>query len=288
MGTAFFLLWMCLALLCSIFLYERLQRAEFQARLAERRARLDLEAANTALRDLDVRKSEFVSIVSHELRTPMTAILGLVDNMLGGVGGRLSERQEDYLGRIKFNIGRLTRMINDLLDLSRIEAGRVEIRIEPLQTAAFVDNIVESFQTMAREKSLTLRACHRPQSFTIHGDHDKLTQILTNLIHNAMKFTAAGGEIRVEVTPGDNGFVQFCVADTGCGIPATEAEKVFDKFYRGPSVGSEEPGAGLGLAIVKHLVELHHGQIWVRSTPGQGSRFFFTVPLGQRESVEPK
>ena len=285
-GTAFFFVWMCLALLCSVFLYERLQRAEFQARVAERRVRAELQAANQNLRELDSRKSEFVSIVSHELRAPMTAIQGFVENMLIGIGGgSLTDKQRYYLSRVQFNVTRLRRMINDLLDLSRIEAGRMEVRIEPVAVTAFIENIVDSFQTMAREKSVTLLARLSVPTLMVLADSDKLTQILTNLIHNALKFTPPGGEIRVEVERQDDGFVQFCVADTGCGIPAGDVAKVFDKFYRSPGVSSEEVGAGLGLAIVKNLVELHRGRIWVQSEPGQGSRLFFTMPLAPDDST---
>jgi two-component system phosphate regulon sensor histidine kinase PhoR len=117
------------------------------------------------------------------------------------------------------------------------------------------------------------------------GDPDKLTQVLTNLIQNACRFTAAGGEVRLEVAPDEPGFAGITVADTGCGIPPEEAARVFEKFYRGTASHGEARGAGLGLAISKHLVELHQGRIWVESTPGQGSRFCFTIPLAIRKAT---
>lgn len=243
-----------------------------------RRVNSELESLNEKLRDLDQRKSEFVSIVSHELRTPMSAIGGFVENMLEGLGGSLTEKQRYYLQRMKVNVDRLTRMVNELLDLARIEAGTTELHIEPIRIQEFVNTLIEGLQPMVREKSLALRASHAPEFTRVHGDRDKLTQIFTNLIHNAMKFTPAGGEVRVEVQPGGDGFVQVCVADTGCGIQASEIDKVFKRFYRGGSVSPEGRGAGLGLAIVKHLVELQRGRIWVESRPGEGSRFFFTLP----------
>lgn len=239
----------------------------------------ELQAANEKLQELDRLKSAFVSIVSHELRTPMTSIKGYVENMLDGLTGTLTEKQAHYLSRVKYNTERLTRMINDLLDLSRIEAGRVELNLNPVPVRDLVADVTEAFQTMAQQKRLRLLAQHEGESAEIRADRDKLHQILTNLIHNAFKFTPEGGEIRVETRVVGEGSVEFCIADTGCGIPAHELSRVFERFYRGESVQAEQRGAGLGLAITKSLVELHGGHIWVESTVGQGSRFHFTIPL---------
>lgn len=241
----------------------------------------ELEVANERLRELDQLKSTFVSIVSHELRTPMTSIKGYVENMLDGLTGRLTEKQFSYLGRVKYNVERLTRMINDLLDLSRIEAGRVELALRPVSLLELVTEVLESLQTLAREKSVTLEACHADLLPMIHGDRDKLHQILTNLIQNAIKFTPTSGAIRVESLVQDGKFVQVSVADTGCGIQPEELAKVFEKFYRAESAPTEARGAGLGLAIVKSLVELHGGRIWVESALGAGSRFSFTLLIEQ-------
>lgn len=240
----------------------------------------ELQAANEKLQELDRLKSAFVSIVSHELRTPMTSIKGYVENMLDGLTGALTEKQTYYLSRVKHNAERLTRMINDLLDLSRIEAGRVELNLNPVPVRDLVADVTEAFQTMAQQKRLRLVAQHEGESAEIRADRDKLHQILTNLIQNAFKFTPEGGEIRVDTRVVGEGYVEFSVADTGCGIPAHELARVFERFYRGESVQTEQWGAGLGLAITKSLVELHGGNIWVESTVGQGSRFRFTIPLG--------
>lgn len=239
----------------------------------------ELQAANEKLQELDRLKSAFVSIVSHELRTPMTSIKGYVENMLDGLTGALTERQAYYLSRVKFNTERLTRMINDLLDLSRIEAGRVELHLTTIPVQALVLEITEALQPMAHEKGLSLQAHQEGGPMEIRADRDKLHQILTNLIQNALKFTPKGGEIRVETRLAEEGVAQFCVVDTGCGIPPHELPKVFERFYRGEYVQAEQRGAGLGLAITKSLVELHGGRIWAESTVGQGSRFFFTMPL---------
>ncbi|OLE41641.1 MAG: hypothetical protein AUI36_24510 [Cyanobacteria bacterium 13_1_40CM_2_61_4] len=244
----------------------------------QHRTQLLLEA-NRRLQELDKLKSDFVSTVSHELRTPMTSIKGYVDNILDGLTGALTERQSYYLNRVKYNVERLTRMINDLLDLSRIEAGKVELHLSAVCMRDLVNDVVEGFQRAAQEKGLTLRS-HQPDELpAIRGDRDKLHQVLTNLIQNAIKFTPKGGEIRVEANAHDGGFVLVSVSDTGCGIPPHELDRVFDRFYRVESVSAEECGSGLGLPIAKSLVELHGGRIWAESTPGQGSRFYFTVPI---------
>ncbi len=243
-----------------------------------------LETVNAELRELSLRKSEFVSIVSHDLRTPLAAIGGFVDNLLDGIAGPLTDKQRRYLDRIQSNLGRLVRMINDLLDLSKIEAGTVQLALKTFSVADFTESLVDNLQVLAREKSISLRAAIENKQLLIRGDPDKLTQVLTNLIQNACKFTPQGGEVRLEVGSGEAGFVQICVADTGCGIPPDEAAHVFDKFYRGTSSKGEARGAGLGLAIAKHFVQLHQGRIWVESTPEQGSRFYLTIPQAQSEA----
>jgi signal transduction histidine kinase len=257
-----------------------------EAKVLERTAALEkvnqeLQTANEQLRELNHLKSAFVSTVSHELRTPMTSIKAYAENMLDGLAGPVTDKQRNYLNRINFNAQRLTRMINDLLDLSRIESGRSEICLFSVSVPEVVADVVESLQTIAQEKFVVLTERHQNPLPMILGDKDKLHQILTNLIHNAIKFTPKHGEVIVMSEYRQDGFVQICVSDTGCGIPPQEIPKVFDKFYRGESAPAEVRGAGLGLAIAKSLVELHAGRIWVESVPGRGSRFCFTVPAIQ-------
>jgi signal transduction histidine kinase len=175
-------------------------------------------------------------------------------------------------------------MINDLLDLSRIEAGRVELALAPLPIAEVVPDIVESLQPVGQAKSISIQHRHHGAPVQISGDRDKLHQILTNLIQNAVKFTTSGGQIRVETKTIEGGFAQFCVSDTGCGISPQEQAKIFERFYRGETIQVDQRGAGLGLAITKSLVEMHGGRIWVESIPGQGSRFYFTIPIASRSS----
>ncbi|MDE3242930.1 MAG: GAF domain-containing sensor histidine kinase [Nitrospirota bacterium] len=238
----------------------------------------DLAAANQKLRELDHLKSAFVSIVSHELRTPMTSIKGYVENLLDGINGPLNPRQAQSLERVKCNADRLTRMTNELLDLSRIEAGLTDLHLAPLRVPELVAEVWDSAQAFAQPKSIALRQQYDNALPPVIADRDKVQQILTNLLHNAVKFTPQQGSIVVEATT-LNQYVLVCVTDSGCGIPEQELVRVFEKFYRGPSAPIEARGAGLGLSITKSLVELHGGKIWATSNPGQGSQFAFTLPI---------
>ncbi len=242
------------------------------------RVNQELQAANQRLKELDQLKNSFVSIASHELRTPMTSIKGYVDNLLEGIAGALTAKQTTYLSRIRHNADRLTRLIADLLDLSKIESGQVPLHPGPLPLPELVTEVVDSLQPLAKQKGLTLQTTPLDEKAVLQADRDKLTQVLTNLIQNAIKFTDPGGTVTVESATKGQGFVYLSVADTGCGIPPEEVGKVFDKFFRGSQSAPQTPGAGLGLAIAKSLVERHGGEIWVESHPGQGSRFSFTVP----------
>jgi signal transduction histidine kinase len=260
-----------------------------EAKVRERTMELErlnreLKAANERLQELDRLKSAFVSIVSHELRTPMTSIKGYVENILDGLAGGLTEKQSYYLTRVKLNTERLTRMVNDLLDLSRLEDPEKRadfLRPVPMSIRDLTAEVVESFQTMARQRSIAVLIDSPASLPFIRGDRDKLHRVLTNLIGNAVKFTPPGGEVRIETVARGDQSLEVCISDTGCGIPPHEHGKVFDKFFRGAAIPEEARGAGLGLAITKSLVELHGGRIWLESSPGKGSRFFFLLPIMQ-------
>ena len=247
-----------------------------EKRIQERTS--SLQAANEKLRELDQLKSAFVSIVSHELRTPLTAIKGLVENMRDGFTGALSDRQVFYLTRVTHNIERLTRMLNDLLDLSRIEAGRMELTPTDVSLVPIIEEVLEALRPQAEKKSITLHTANPSDLAPIRGDRDKILQILMNLTHNAIKFTPPSGRISITITTLNDHTIEVCVADTGCGIAPEDMPRVFDRFYRSRDDSTEARGAGLGLAITKSLVELHHGHIRVDSTPDNGSRFSFTLP----------
>ena len=239
----------------------------------------ELQTANERLQEHDRRRSKFVSVASHELRTPMTSIKGFVENMLDGLTGQLSERQEHYLQRIKHNVDRLTRIINQLLDWSRLDVGRIDIKPEPLPISEFVTDVVESFQTLAAEKSMVLEVTPCDQALMVRADRDKLEQILWNLVGNAIKFTPKSGRVSVKCDVRDGGVVQIAVSDTGCGIAPHELPKVFNEFSKVESALPTSQGAQLGLFITKSLVSLHGGQMWVESRLGVGTQFFFTLPI---------
>lgn len=247
----------------------------------------ELLAANERLRELDKLRSAFVSIVSHELRTPMTAIRGYVDNMLDGLTGPLTDKQSHYLNRVKFNADRLTHMIAELLDLSRIEAGRVEVHWSSVNLTELVEEVVDDLRRPASEKGIAIETRSVGSTLVVRADRDKLGQILTNLVGNASKFTPRGGRITVETSLVEPEQVQISVTDTGCGIPPDELPKVFERFFRGGAVPPEARGAGLGLSIVKSLVELHRGRVSVESRVGEGTTFFVTLPINQPDQPRP-
>lgn len=231
------------------------------------------------LKELDTMKSEFVSSVSHELRTPLTAIKGSVDNMLDGLTGSLNDKQSRYLIRIKSNADRLSRLINDLLDLSTIEAGKIALKPADVPLAALARDIAETLKPVAAEKLITLEVSPADGGATAWADRDKVTQVFMNLIGNALKFTPSQGKVTVAIGRNGDHWIKVSVADSGPGIPFNEAQKIFDKFYQGAKVGQHKiRGTGLGLSISKSLVEMHGGKIWVESEVGRGSTFSFTLP----------
>ncbi|MGB4068388.1 MAG: ATP-binding protein [Nitrospira sp.] len=239
----------------------------------------ELSRANTQLQEHDRRRSTFLSVVSHELRTPMTAIRSFAENMLDGVTGPLTELQHTYLTRIQHNVARLGRIIVQLLDWSRLDTESVQLRLEEVCIHQITTITADSLQMVAGEKTVTLTVASAESLPPVQGDRDKLEQILWNLIGNAIKFTPAGGRVTVEFCMSPPGFVQTCIADSGCGIEPSHLPNIFEEFSRVPSAMPTSQGAQLGLCITKTLVTMHGGQIWVESQPAVGSRFYFTLPL---------
>lgn len=245
----------------------------------------ELSRANTQLQDHDRRRSKFLSVVSHELRTPLTSIRSFAENMLDGVTGPLTELQRTYLTRVQHNVARLSRIIAQLLDWSRLDTKPIELRVEkvcPHQIAAIA---ADGLQMVASEKHVSLVVVPIESLPPIQGDRDKLEQIFVNLIGNAIKFTSSGGHVSVEASVSSSGAVQICVADTGCGIDATHLPNIFEEFSKVPSAMPASQGAQLGLWITKTFVTMHHGRIWVESQPQVGSRFYVTFPTWESQDL---
>ena len=239
----------------------------------------ELVVANEKLKELDKLKSRFLSNVSHELRTPLTAIDGLAANMLDGITGQLNDKQFEYLTDIKTSTDRLARLIEELLDLSVIEAGRVELKPEFLSLEGLVGEVANNLKAVGKEKLIEIRVGSVDPGITAWVDRDRIAQVLTNLIANAMKFAPAQGQVVITAHRNGSLWAEVSIADTGAGIPFEEQEKIFDEFYQVSRPAREKSqGVGLGLAISKELVEMHGGKIWVESEIGKGSTFHFTVP----------
>jgi len=250
-----------------------------------------LERANQELKKVDEIKSEFVSVASHELRTPLATIKNAVQLVLKGKAGEINETQYNFLTMAEKNINRLTNILNNLLDLSRIESGKIGMKPEELDLRVPVVFVLSSFKSQADGKSIHLEMDVEKNLPFVYGDREKVEQILTNLIGNAIKFTPEGGRVIVSARLSDRirNAVGISVHDTGIGIPEDQFEKVFEKFHQVESpLHHSASGTGLGLAITKGLVEAHQGQIWVESELGKGSRFTFTLPLSKGEKREPQ
>lgn len=242
-----------------------------------------VEVAHQQLKELDRLKSMFLSHVSHELKTPLTSIKGFVDNMLDGVTGELQGRQQEYLNRVRVNADRLTRMITNLLDLSRIESGTHRLDLDRLWLLDLVEEVVSLLHPIAASKQLTLDVVCSDPTIQVVADRDKLIQVITNLTDNAIKFTPAGGKITVAIKRAGPGRVMITVTDSGEGIPADSIPHLFQPFYQASrQPGIHAKGLGLGLSIAKTLVELHGGTISVTSEVGKGTQFCVLVPTSKQ------
>jgi signal transduction histidine kinase len=222
-------------------------------------------------------KTEFISLVSHELRSPLTAIRGFVNVILGKEIGPLSEKQERFLTLTRQAVDRLTILTNDLLDMSRLEVGRVEVEPVPLAVGELLDEVRREHLAAAEQRKISLTVEAATGLPRVQADPTRIRQVVDNLVSNAFKFTPEGGHVTLFAHP-DDAWVRIGVRDTGVGLPPEETERIFEKFYQVKSdTGVHRHGAGLGLAICKSLIELHGGKIWVESIPGKGSTFQFTL-----------
>lgn len=260
---------------------ESLERASERQLLEEelRRRNYELEQQNRAVEEANRLKSEFVSMVSHELRTPLTSIQGYVELLLERERATLTDEQRGCLGIVAANADRLLGLINDLLDLSRIEAGRIDLRRAALDLPPVIRAVAGSLRPLIEAKRQALVLDLGEALPAVWADRDRVTQILTNLISNAHKYTPVEGRITVGARSED-GVVRVGVGDTGLGLSPEEQAQLFTRYFRaGRGASAPAAGTGLGLVITRHLVELHGGEITVRSAPGQGSTFSFSLPV---------
>jgi len=251
-----------------------------QAVIAIQNARLfrEIEDKSRQLEIANKHKSEFLANMSHELRTPLNAIIGFSEVLQEKLFGDVNEKQEDYLNDIHSSGKHLLGLINDILDLSKVEAGRMELDLAKFDVASALSNAMTLVRERAQRHNVALKMTTDPELGEVMADERKLKQILVNLLTNAVKFTPDGGSIDVTARREPDGLV-FAVRDTGIGIAPEDHEAVFEEFRQvGRDYTKKQEGTGLGLTLTKKFVELHGGRIWVESEPGKGSTFTFTIP----------
>ncbi len=242
------------------------------------------------LKQAERSRAEFIAMVSHDLRTPLAAIKEAIALLADTAAGRLEDKQRRYLNIAREEMDRLNRMIDNLLEVSRMESGKLTLNLEAVDLPQLLNTALESLALFLTKKNLKVERRLPPKMPPVLGDRDRLLRVFNNLLDNAIKYSPEGGTIKVEADfidpeapilsePGilaNTGYVEITITDQGPGIPAEFLERVFGKFERVDPYG---PGIGLGLAIVRSIIELHHGKIWVRSTLGEGASFSFVLPL---------
>jgi len=233
----------------------------------------------TRLKQLERTREEFVGNVSHELRTPLSLIKGYVETLLDGAQNN-PDVATKFLQTIQRNAERLQFLIEDLLTISELESGRIKMNLHSVRLHALADRVLEDFKTQAAARRVEL--VNALPELTTRADSDRLQQVLSNLIGNAIKYGREGGHVRLTGKLIEGNAVELCVQDDGPGIPAESLERVFERFYRVDKARSrEQGGTGLGLSIVKHIVQSHGGKVWAKSEPGNGAAFYFTLPVKQ-------
>jgi len=260
-----------------------------QSAIALRNAQMyrDIEEKSREIEVASQHKSQFLANMSHELRTPLNAILGYTELILDGIYGPPAAKMREVLERVESNGRHLLGLINEVLDLSKIEAGELELSVTEFAVPEVVQSVVTATESLAAEKHLALNVSLPPDLPRATGDERRILQVLLNLVGNAIKFTDAGS-VEIEVAA-RNGALDFMVADTGPGIAPADQEKVFQEFQQVDiTTTKEKGGTGLGLAIAKRIIDLHGGRIWVESDLGQGSTFGFSLPLDVEQSQVPK
>lgn len=250
---------------------------------------IQLEKANKKLKQLDILKNEFVSVASHELRTPMTAIKSYLWMALEGKGGELNEKQKYYIQRGYNSVDRLVRLVNDMLNISRIESGTIKLTMISLDLKKIAEDVIEEVQPKANELGVIVTMNEIAQLPTVMADHDKIKEILFNLIGNSLKFTPKGGTVKISFAVNED-FVETSIKDTGSGIEADDISKLFQKFGLMPgsyTTNQTAMGTGLGLYICRSIIEQHGGRIWAQSEGrGKGATFTFKLKIFTNEDLE--
>jgi len=259
-------------------LFEKAWNSQQELEIKVEERTKQLTNAFDEVKKMNQRKSDFISSVSHELRTPLTSIKGYAAILLAGKLGAVPAEVKERLEKINRHSDELVHMVNDLLDISRIESGKVVLKMEPLELKGIVEKISDLLSEQIRAKNITFTYSPGDNCDTLLADRNQIERVFINLMGNALKFTPQNGLITV-TTNRVNGLVQINVVDTGFGIPENAQEAIFEEFYRVENpINQEVKGTGLGLTLVKRIVECHHGKIWVKSKLGAGSTFSFTIP----------
>ena len=237
----------------------------------------ELEKKNKELKKLDDLKSEFINTISHELRTPLTTIREVVSQVLEGILGQTTPEQREFLSICLQDVDRLKRIIDNLLDISKLEAGKAELKREEVDIVNLAKGVIATFSPKAKSMNLEIRGDFPSEKAIAYADKDSVIQVFTNLLGNALKFCDKG-YIQISVMDKPE-HIECCVYDTGRGISEDDLPKVFSKFQQFNRVeGPGEKGTGLGLSISKSIIELHNGKIWVESKLKEWTKFTFTLP----------
>jgi len=249
------------------------------------RKREQLEAQNEELEKASRAKSDFLARMSHELRTPLNVIMGFSELMLDQVPGEINEEQRQCLDDMLTSSRDLLGLINEVLDLSKVEAGKVELRLKNIALSDVVGSVTSAMMAVISQRRQSLDVDLDGGLPSLHADEARLRQVFFNLLSNASKFTPDGGEIKIKASRKDN-FCQVSVSDNGIGIKEEDLKQIFEPFYQADNLETRERrGTGLGLTLVQEIVEMHGGQIWVESKYGKGSNFIFTLPLVAAEGT---